>query len=211
MKLAWILVVGWAGVAAAESQADIAAKANQAGVELMLKSKYADAAMKFKDAFARDPQAKYVFNLCMADDQQGKFGEALTACNAVGNLNPPAELHAKAEKLMLKIKTDAAAQHINVVPADATSVDPETRSNQDGVDLMLAGKYADAVPKFKAAIARDYFNLCAAEYQLGKFRDALDACKAAAAMKPGAELQTKTDTLIVRIRADAKAQKLTIE
>jgi len=215
MKLAWILVVGLSGVAAA-GQPEIAAKANQDGVDLMLKSKFADAAAKFKDAFARDPQAKYVFNLCTADYQLGRFDDALTACNSVEKLQPTAELQAKTDKLIQKIKDEAAAQKIEVKPADDTPTDPAAKSNQEGVDLMLAGKYADAALKFKDAVAHDpqpkyYFNLCTADYQLGKFRDALDACKAVAKLKPVAELQAKTDKLMVKIRTDAKAQKITIE
>jgi tetratricopeptide (TPR) repeat protein len=212
MKLAWIVMVGLTGVATA-GQVEIAAKANQDGVDLMLKSKYADAAAKFKDAFSRDPQAKYVFNLCTAEYQLGRFGEALTACNSVEKLEPSAELLAKTDKLIRKIKDDAAAQKIELEPAPT---DPGAKSNQEGVELMLAGKYADAVPKFKDAVSHDpqakyYFNLCTADYQLGKFRDALDACKAVAKLKPEDELQTKTDKLMAKIRTDAKAQKITIE
>jgi tetratricopeptide (TPR) repeat protein len=215
MKLAWLLVVGLSGVAAA-GQAELAAKANQDGVDLMLKSKYADAAAKFKDAFARDPQAKYVFNLCTADYQLGRFDEALTACSSVEKLQTTAELQAKTEKLIQKIKDEAAAQHLELTPAEDTPTDPGAKSNQEGVELMLAGKYADAVPKFKDAVAHDpqakyYFNLCTADYQLGKFRDALDACKAVGKLKAVAELQTKTDKLMAKIRTDAKAQKITIE
>ena len=215
MKLAWILVAGFAGVATA-GQAEIAAKANQDGVDLMLKSKYADAAAKFKDAFSRDPQAKYVFNLCTADYQLGRFGEALTACSSVEKLEPTAELQAKTDKLIRKIKDEAAAQNIELEPADDTPTDPAAKSNQEGVELMLAGKYADAVPKFKDAVSHDpqakyYFNLCTADYQLAKFRDALDACKAVVKLKPVAELQTKTDKLMAKIRTDAKAQKIKIE
>lgn len=208
MKLAWWIVVSMVGVAAAESQAEIATKTNRAGVDLMTQGKYREAAEKFRDAFARVPDPQYAFNLCTASYQQGKFSEALTACHAVYPLQSSAALQAKTDQLVQKIQDDAKAQHIDVVPVAPT---PPTDPHEEGVDLMYAGKYADALVKFKQSIARDLFDACTAEYQLGHFRDALDDCKAVAKHKAATELQTKTDKLIVKIRADARAQKITIE
>jgi hypothetical protein len=119
MKLAWISVVVFAGVAgvgvaAAEPPPDLAAQANQAGVDLMVKSKFADAVVQFKEAVAHDPQAKYYFNLCTGDYQVGQFRDALDACKAVAKLKAPADLQAKTDKLLAKVRADAKAQSITI-------------------------------------------------------------------------------------------------
>ena len=113
---AWLLAMALGGTALAESQAEIAAKANQAGVDLMQKEKYDDAAAKFRDAAARVPEPKYFFNLCTALFMTGKFGEALTACQAVAKHEPEPALRAKTDKLIQKIKDEAKAQHIELEP-----------------------------------------------------------------------------------------------
>ena len=68
--------------ASAQSQAEIASKLNDEGKALMYDGKYAEASAKFRDAGARVPEPKYFFHLCMSNYQQGKFDEAITACNA---------------------------------------------------------------------------------------------------------------------------------
>ena len=95
-------------------QAKIASEANDAGVKLMLDHKYADATSKFRDATVRSPQALYYFNLCSSLHQEGRFGEALTACNAVDSTNAKPELAAKTHKLEAVIKDDAKHQHIEL-------------------------------------------------------------------------------------------------
>jgi len=109
-------LIGVASSAWAQSQADLAAKANEEGKELMYANKYAEASARFRDAVARVPEPKYFFNLCTSLFQEGKFGEALTACNAVDNNNPSNEQKAKAEKLRNRIKDEAKAQGIPVEP-----------------------------------------------------------------------------------------------
>ena len=56
----------------------------------MYADKYGEAAKKFREAVARVPEAKYFFNLCTSRLQEGKFDEALTACNAVEQEQPDA-------------------------------------------------------------------------------------------------------------------------
>src|ERR1044072_4606735 len=70
------------GVAYAESQAEIAARLNEEGKQLLFAEKYAEASAKFQDAHSRVPEPKYFYNHCMSLTAEGKFGEALTACNA---------------------------------------------------------------------------------------------------------------------------------
>src|SRR5262245_26064537 len=95
------------GTAHAQSQAEIAAKLNEEGKELMYSNKFAEASKKFQEAVARVPEAKYFLNLCFARFQEGKFDEALTACNAVELNNPTEQVKAKADKLIVKINEQA--------------------------------------------------------------------------------------------------------
>lgn len=117
------LVVGLAlsgslyvGYAHAETQAEIAAKENEEGKNLMFAGNYKGASDKFRSAADRAPEAKYYFNLCTSLYQQGVFGAALTACNAGDNLSPDPKLKEKILKTSDKIKSDAAAQHVDLAP-----------------------------------------------------------------------------------------------
>jgi hypothetical protein len=105
-----------AGTAYAESQAEIAEKLNAEGKTFLFSNKYAEASAKFRLAVARVPEPGYFINLCTSLYHEGKFGEALTACNAVGNNNPSADQRGKADKLTNRIKEEAKAQGI---PAEA--------------------------------------------------------------------------------------------
>lgn len=105
-----------ASYAQAESQAEIASKENEEGKQLMFQQKYADASAKFQDAVARVPEAKYFFNLCMSLYQEGKFGEALTACNSVEKNGADDTLKTKASKLEDKIKDEAQKQGVALQP-----------------------------------------------------------------------------------------------
>jgi len=215
MKLAWLMAMALGGMALADSQAEIAARVNQEGVDLMLKSKYDDAAAKFRDAVARVPEPKYFFNLCTALFQTGRFGEALTACNAVGKNKPAPELQAKTDKLIARIKDEAKAQHIELVGAPSEA-ELAAKLDAEGKELMFASKFEEARAKFQGAVAHDplaiyFFNLCTADYQTGKLGEALEACKQIATKHPAASVQAKADKLIQRIRDEAKAQHLKLD
>lgn len=106
-----------ATAALAQSQAAIAERLNDEGKELMFGGHIAEASAKFAEAVARVPEAKYFFNLCTSRAQEGKFGEALTACNAVYNNSPTAAQKDKADKLIGRIKEEAKAQGIDLQPA----------------------------------------------------------------------------------------------
>ena len=100
----------------AQSQAEIAEKLNEEGKTLMFSGKYAEASAKLRAAVARVPEPRYFFNLCTSLFQEGKFGEALTACNAVANNNPSADQRSKADKLATRIKDEAKAQKVSIEP-----------------------------------------------------------------------------------------------
>src|SRR5215468_7427288 len=119
-----LVVVAAAGSAYAQSQAQIAAQLNDEGKELMFANKFAEASAKFREAVARVPEAKYFFNLCTSLYQEGKFDEAMTACNAVEKNNPSGELHAKNDKLIGRIKEEAKSQNIELHPTGGGGGDP---------------------------------------------------------------------------------------
>jgi hypothetical protein len=97
-----------------KSQAEIAAARNEQGKQAMLDQKYAEATALFKQAVARVPEPRYLFNLCLSLYQEGKFGESLTACNAALNNAPAADLRAKIEKIIVRIKDEAKRQGVSV-------------------------------------------------------------------------------------------------
>ncbi len=115
-------------VAVAETQAELANKLNEDGKELMYSNKYSEASGKFREAVARVPEAKYFFNLCTSLFQEGKFSEALTACNAVEKNNPTAELNGKASKLAGRINDEAKSQGLTVTAAGGGGL-PDCQQN----------------------------------------------------------------------------------
>jgi len=95
-------------------QKEIAEGLNEEGKALMFKNKYPEATAKFRQAIARLPgEPKYYFNLCTSLFHEGKFGEAIAACNAVGNNNPSGDQREKADKLSSRIKDEAKKQGIS--------------------------------------------------------------------------------------------------
>ena len=97
-------------LAFADSQADIAARLNDEGKEQMYGKNYAQASAKFRECIAHVPEPKYFFNLCTSLFQEGQFGRALVACDAVEQNSPSPDLLAKANKLIAKIEGEATAQ-----------------------------------------------------------------------------------------------------
>lgn len=101
----------------AQSQAEIAAKLNEEGKAFMYADKYPEASAKFRDAVARVPEAKYFYNLCASLYKEGKFGEALTACNAAGNSDTASpQLKEQSAKLAQGVKEEAKRQGVDVEP-----------------------------------------------------------------------------------------------
>lgn len=105
-------VIGSAGRAHAQSHADIAAKYNEEGKQLMYEDKYAEAAKAFAQAVAHAPEAKYFVNLCAARLQEGKLDDALTACHAVELNNPTPEQKTRSDKLIERINDEAKKQNL---------------------------------------------------------------------------------------------------
>src|SRR5258706_1739007 len=103
-----------AASAFAETQADVAGKANEGGKELMFAGKYPEATGKFREAVARVPEAKYFFNLCTSLFQDAQFSDALTACDAVEKNKPTPDLQAKATKLIGRIEETMTKQGFKV-------------------------------------------------------------------------------------------------
>jgi hypothetical protein len=110
----------------AETQAEIAARLNEEGKQLMYTDQPAEAAKKFQEAVARVPEAKYFVNLCTARLQEGKLGEALTACDAVDLNNPTPDQKTKAAKLIEKINEEAKKQNLELRAGGGGGGDPGT-------------------------------------------------------------------------------------
>jgi hypothetical protein len=128
-RLTWVAVwmlaaMGLGSSALAQSQAEIAAKSNEEGKELMFAGKFAEASAKFQDAVSRVPEAKYFFNLCTSRFQEGKFDEAMQACRAVDGNSPTPDQRAKTDKLMAKIEEEAKKQGIELRPVGGGGGDP---------------------------------------------------------------------------------------
>src|SRR5688500_10224922 len=105
------------GVAFAQSQAEIASKLNDEGKAFMYADKYPEASAKFRDAVARVPEAKYFYNLCASLYKEGKFGEALTACNAASSSDTASpQLKEQSARLAGGIKEEAKKQGVDVEP-----------------------------------------------------------------------------------------------
>lgn len=114
-------------------QADLAAKLNDEGKELMFAGKFGEASAKFRDAVARVPEPKYFFNLCTSLFQEGKFDEAMTACTAIDKNNPTPEQKAKTDKLIGKIKDEAATQKVELHPTGGGGMpDPNPNPTNPG-------------------------------------------------------------------------------
>lgn len=100
--------------ALAETQAEIAERENEEGKQLMFAKQYSEASAKFRDAATRTNEGKYYFNLCTSEYQEGKFGEAVTACNIAEKNAPDDALRAKVAKLRERITEDAKKQGVDV-------------------------------------------------------------------------------------------------
>jgi hypothetical protein len=116
LTIGLVIASSLVGTAAfADSQNEIAARENEDGKTLMFAGKYAEASAKFQDAVARVPEPKYFFNLCTSRFQEGKYGEALTACNAADK-NADDKLKAKTAKMIEKIREEANKQGLDLQP-----------------------------------------------------------------------------------------------
>ncbi len=120
---ALLVTLALSSTALAQSQAELAAKFNEEGKVLMYSDKYAEASAKFREAVARVPEPKYFYNLCASLYKEGKFGGALTACNAVSNNNPTPDLKAKADKLAQGVKDEMERQGIKPEPTGGGGTD----------------------------------------------------------------------------------------
>ncbi|MEO8705584.1 MAG: hypothetical protein ABI867_36475 [Kofleriaceae bacterium] len=99
---------------AAGTQGPIAAKLNEEGKTAMYAGNFADASKKFREAVSRVPEPAYFFNFCVSLYQEGKFGEALVACQAARKNDPPPALEAKVTTLIARITDEARRQGVDV-------------------------------------------------------------------------------------------------
>jgi len=111
------IVIALTRVAYAEdppTQPQLAEQFNDEGKELMRDSKYPEAAAKFRQAIARDSEARYFMNLCAALLSDGKLDEALATCHSAEINRPSDAQRDKIAKLIEKIKSDAKAANVEL-------------------------------------------------------------------------------------------------
>ena len=96
--------------------ATIAKQLADEGVAALTSGNFAVASAKFREAIARVPEPKYFFDLCVSLFQEGKFGEAMTACHAARANQASPGLNEKIQKLEDKIKAEARSQGITLPP-----------------------------------------------------------------------------------------------
>jgi tetratricopeptide (TPR) repeat protein len=75
---------------------------NTEGKAFMRDRQYGEAAARFRQAYALDPQPKYLFNLAVTLYQEGKCGESITALNQVLSSRADDELKEKARSVKAK-------------------------------------------------------------------------------------------------------------
>lgn len=97
-----------------KTQAEIAEQRNWDGTQLYAKKKYGEATQAFREAVARVPEGRYFYNLCASMFNEGKFSEALTACNAVSKTEPTKQIQKMADDLTVIIKDEAKAQGLEL-------------------------------------------------------------------------------------------------
>jgi hypothetical protein len=108
------LVSGGKPPAKKTTQAELAAHLGHQAEQLYAKASYADASSKLREAVARVPEARYFYNLCASLFMEGKYSEALTACDAVDRQSPSAELRQRTDGLLARIRDEARNQHLDV-------------------------------------------------------------------------------------------------
>jgi hypothetical protein len=138
----------------AETQAEIAARENEEGKALMFENKYSEASAKFSSAHSRVPEPKYFFNHCTSLTAEGKFGEALTACNAADK-NADEKLKGKIATFEDKIRAEAQKQGVSLQPVgggggpgDTPPVDPNNPNGPTGPGPTGPGGPGGAPPPF---------------------------------------------------------------
>lgn len=93
------------------TEPEVAAALNDQGKAALYAGDMASAQRLFRAAVARDPQSRYLFNLCIADFQIGEFGDAIISCRAARATAAP-EQHDKIDKLVARIRDEAARQNV---------------------------------------------------------------------------------------------------
>ena len=93
------------------TQAAIAERDEREGVKLAGDGDFAGASAKFRDAVARVPEPRYFVRLCESLFHEGRYAEALTACQAPDHDATGAAMRAEIDDLVKRIK-DAAQAHV---------------------------------------------------------------------------------------------------
>ncbi|MBK9070485.1 MAG: hypothetical protein IPL79_05730 [Myxococcales bacterium] len=100
---------------------------NEEGKQLLYDNKPSEAAAKFRLAIAISPEGRFYYNLCVAQFQEGKFGEAIASCDSVAPNGADAALNEKVAKFKTKISDEMARQ--GLTPTPVTPVAPADPTN----------------------------------------------------------------------------------
>ncbi len=134
---ALLITFGAAGAAHAQPSPQARAKSlNDEGKALLFATppNYDGASMKFRQAIVLSPEGRFYFNLCVALYQQGDFGNALMACQAVAPNGADDKNKKNASDLIDKIKQQMKNQGMNpdAVPNGTPNGNPPDGNPPDG-------------------------------------------------------------------------------
>lgn len=115
---------------------------NEDGKQLLYDDKPLEAAAKFRQAIAISPEGRFYYNLCVAQYQAGRFGEAIASCDSVAPNGADAALKEKATTFRAKILAEMERQGL---AAPATTTPPPT-------DPSNPATPADPVPTASPAV-----------------------------------------------------------
>ena len=139
------------GVAGAQP-ADRANKLNEDGKALLRAKRYTEASDLFRQAIVLQPEGRFYYNLCMSLYHEGKLGEALTACRAVGP-NGGNETVAELKKLL---KQRAGSPRRDRVELVGLGFEWPNAAQVHGIDHVLGpGGYAFLPPGSDWAVRND--------------------------------------------------------
>lgn len=148
LATALALALTQSGTAHAETQAEMAARLNEEGKQLMYVDQPAEAAKKFQEAIAYVAEARYFVNLCTAQLGAGLLSEALTACESVDiSASATPDQKAKAKKLIERINEEAAKQKLVLKPVGGGGGDQHIGQGQGGTGTPSGQGGAPADPQ----------------------------------------------------------------
>jgi len=148
---AFVAALGLSARADAQSNADRAAALAEEAKALVVKNQFAQASEKLRQAVVLAPEGRYYVKLCTTLYFEGKFGEALTACNAVEPNGADAKTKEKKDQVVGEIKKAMREQGMDPDQVD-TNLPPQNQTpppdgtNPPGPNQTPPGNQPGTVP-----------------------------------------------------------------